>query len=56
MGPHLLGPDLAIGTVRYKTEGMLLPIIRWRLHECVVQHERNVHEQRQPCICGANIQ
>jgi len=36
----------AIGVVRCKKEGMLLQPLRWRCVDCVIHHERDVHEEQ----------
>jgi len=36
----------AIGAVRCKKEGMLLQPLRWCCVDCVIHHERDVHEEQ----------
>jgi len=40
--------ERAIGVVRCKKQGMLLQPFRWRCVECVIHHERDVHEDQHP--------
>ena len=37
--------ERGIGVVRCKKEGMLLQPLRWRCVDCVIHHERDVHEE-----------
>jgi len=38
--------ERAIGAVRCKKEGMLLQLLRWCCVDCVIHHERDVHEEQ----------
>jgi len=35
---------------------VLLQSLRWRCVECAIHHDRDVHEEQHPYICGANKQ
>ena len=42
--------ERAIGAVHCKKEGMLLQPLRWHCVECVIHHQREVHEEQQFCF------
>jgi len=39
--------ERAISAVRFKKKGMLLQPLQWRCVDCVIHHERDVHEEQQ---------
>ena len=39
--------ECAISAFHCKKEGMLLQPLCWRCVKCVIQHERDVHEEQQ---------
>jgi len=42
--------ERVISLVRCKKEGMLLQPLHWRCVECVIHHERGVHEEQHSCV------